>query len=195
MLDALVGYRAKGRIGFTPPGHKQARGTDPAVREVLGDVVFHGDVPTERSRGAPLHAFALRPYRVLRVAGGGDPRREHPEPCARRTREQGQARDDCGAAAAAQDDGARGTGERERLCRTQQGAGPAPAVGLGDRTETTLRRLHDHGVRERGESGEGMATATYGWKYEGEMLTFSKVDDKCPGRSSGLTAGPWKRKK
>jgi len=44
-------------------------------------------------------------------------------------------------------------------------------------------------------TGEGMATATYGWKYEGEALTLSKVEDKCSGRSAGLTAGPWKRKK
>ena len=44
-------------------------------------------------------------------------------------------------------------------------------------------------------TGEGMETGTYGWKYEGEMLTLSKVEDKCPGRSAGLTAGPWKRKK
>jgi hypothetical protein len=44
-------------------------------------------------------------------------------------------------------------------------------------------------------TGEGMETATYAWKYEGEMLTFSKVKDECPGRSAGLTAGPWKRKK
>jgi len=43
--------------------------------------------------------------------------------------------------------------------------------------------------------GEGIATATYGWKYEGEALTLSKVEDKCTGRSAGLTAGPWKRKK
>jgi hypothetical protein len=43
--------------------------------------------------------------------------------------------------------------------------------------------------------GEGMATATYGWKVEGETLTLSKVEDKCTGRSAGLTAGPWKRKK
>jgi hypothetical protein len=42
---------------------------------------------------------------------------------------------------------------------------------------------------------EGMATATYEWKYEGESLTLSKVEDKCEGRSAGLTAGPWKRKK
>ena len=44
-------------------------------------------------------------------------------------------------------------------------------------------------------TGEGMETATYGWKYEGEMLTLSKVKDECSGRSAGLTAGPWKRKK
>lgn len=44
-------------------------------------------------------------------------------------------------------------------------------------------------------TGEEMATATYGWKYEGESLTLSKVEDKCEGRSAGLTAGPWKRKK
>jgi hypothetical protein len=43
--------------------------------------------------------------------------------------------------------------------------------------------------------GEGMEMATYTWKYEGEMLTLIKVEDKCTGRSSGLTAGPWKRKK
>ena len=43
--------------------------------------------------------------------------------------------------------------------------------------------------------GEGMAAATYGWKYEGEMLTLTKVEDNCAGRSAGLTSGPWKRKK
>jgi hypothetical protein len=44
-------------------------------------------------------------------------------------------------------------------------------------------------------TGDGMAMATYAWKYEGEMMTLSKVEDKCEGRSAGLTAGPWKRKK
>ncbi|RPF30684.1 aminotransferase class I/II-fold pyridoxal phosphate-dependent enzyme [Streptomyces sp. TLI_185] len=44
VLEALVEYRRRGRLGFTPPGHKQARGADPAVREVLGDAVFLGDV-------------------------------------------------------------------------------------------------------------------------------------------------------
>ncbi|WP_446047061.1 aminotransferase class I/II-fold pyridoxal phosphate-dependent enzyme [Streptomyces olivaceus] len=44
VLEALAAYGREGRLAFTPPGHKQARGADPAVREVLGDAVFHGDV-------------------------------------------------------------------------------------------------------------------------------------------------------
>lgn len=44
ILEALAEYHRRGRLGFTPPGHKQARGADPAVREVLGDAVFLGDV-------------------------------------------------------------------------------------------------------------------------------------------------------
>ncbi|KKD02885.1 aminotransferase class I/II-fold pyridoxal phosphate-dependent enzyme [Streptomyces sp. WM6386] len=44
VLEALDGYHREGRLSFTPPGHKQARGADPAVREVLGDAVFLGDV-------------------------------------------------------------------------------------------------------------------------------------------------------
>ncbi|MFH8399964.1 hypothetical protein ACH4E9_21340 [Streptomyces anulatus] len=44
VLDALAAYHGRGELGFTPPGHKQARGADPAVRAVLGDAVFLGDV-------------------------------------------------------------------------------------------------------------------------------------------------------
>ncbi len=44
VLEALEDYHRKGRLGFSPPGHKQARGADPAVRAVLGDAVFLGDV-------------------------------------------------------------------------------------------------------------------------------------------------------
>ncbi|MDQ3253413.1 MAG: hypothetical protein M3R15_05825 [Acidobacteriota bacterium] len=42
---------------------------------------------------------------------------------------------------------------------------------------------------------EGHETGTYGWKYEGEALTLSKVEDKCEGRAAAMTARPWKRKK
>ncbi|MEV0259902.1 ornithine decarboxylase [Streptomyces sp. NPDC050617] len=44
VLDALVRYRESKELPFTPPGHKQARGADPRVREVLGDAVFYGDL-------------------------------------------------------------------------------------------------------------------------------------------------------
>ncbi|MBT2207430.1 aminotransferase class I/II-fold pyridoxal phosphate-dependent enzyme [Actinomadura sp. NEAU-AAG7] len=44
VLDALAAYHREGQVPFTPPGHKQARGADPRVREVLGDGVFLSDV-------------------------------------------------------------------------------------------------------------------------------------------------------
>ncbi|MFI0900466.1 aminotransferase class I/II-fold pyridoxal phosphate-dependent enzyme [Streptomyces sp. NPDC020983] len=44
VLDALAAYHAEGQLPFTPPGHKQGRGADPRVREVLGDAVFAADV-------------------------------------------------------------------------------------------------------------------------------------------------------
>lgn len=45
VLEALVEYHRQGRLAFSPPGHKQARGADPDVRAVLGDALFLGDVP------------------------------------------------------------------------------------------------------------------------------------------------------
>ncbi|AYC43633.1 Arginine decarboxylase [Streptomyces griseorubiginosus] len=44
VLQALADFHRQGQVAFAPPGHKQARGADPAVREVLGDAVFLGDV-------------------------------------------------------------------------------------------------------------------------------------------------------
>ncbi|MFJ7905039.1 aminotransferase class I/II-fold pyridoxal phosphate-dependent enzyme [Streptomyces sp. NPDC096198] len=44
VLDALARYHDADQLGFTPPGHKQARGADPRARAVLGDAVFFGDV-------------------------------------------------------------------------------------------------------------------------------------------------------
>ena len=64
--------------------------------------------------------------------------------------------------------------------------------------EYTVKGEHLMLTDKRGRfacTGEGTDTATYAWKFERETLTLSKVEDKCPGRSSGLTAGPWKRKK
>lgn len=44
LLDALVDYRKNNRYGFTPPGHRQGRGTDDRVLAVLGHQPFHDDV-------------------------------------------------------------------------------------------------------------------------------------------------------
>ncbi|WP_199548890.1 aminotransferase class I/II-fold pyridoxal phosphate-dependent enzyme [Streptomyces sp. N35] len=44
VLQALAAYRDHHELGFTPPGHKQARGADPEARAVLGDAVYLGDV-------------------------------------------------------------------------------------------------------------------------------------------------------
>jgi len=44
VLDALAAYHRRGEYPFTPPGHKQGRGADPRVREVLGEGVFTSDL-------------------------------------------------------------------------------------------------------------------------------------------------------
>ncbi|WP_225828708.1 aminotransferase class I/II-fold pyridoxal phosphate-dependent enzyme [Streptomyces naphthomycinicus] len=47
VLDALTRYRQADELGFSPPGHKRARGADPRARAVLGDAVYLGDVLAE----------------------------------------------------------------------------------------------------------------------------------------------------
>ncbi|MFE0631199.1 aminotransferase class I/II-fold pyridoxal phosphate-dependent enzyme [Streptomyces sp. NPDC058864] len=44
VLEALAAYHATGQTPFTPPGHKQGRGTDPRVLEALGESVFRCDI-------------------------------------------------------------------------------------------------------------------------------------------------------
>ncbi|GAA4552241.1 aminotransferase class I/II-fold pyridoxal phosphate-dependent enzyme [Amycolatopsis samaneae] len=44
VLDALRDYRDQGIVPFTAPGHKQGRGVDPRVLDVLGRGVFDSDV-------------------------------------------------------------------------------------------------------------------------------------------------------
>ncbi|MER6474310.1 aminotransferase class I/II-fold pyridoxal phosphate-dependent enzyme [Streptomyces collinus] len=46
VLDALQEFRRRGDVVFGPPGHKQGRGTDPRVADVLGMDVFRSDVLT-----------------------------------------------------------------------------------------------------------------------------------------------------
>ncbi|MGW4895971.1 aminotransferase class I/II-fold pyridoxal phosphate-dependent enzyme [Kitasatospora sp. NPDC004240] len=45
VLEALADHQEEGRLAYTPPGHKQGRGTDPRVRSVLGGRLFEADVP------------------------------------------------------------------------------------------------------------------------------------------------------
>jgi arginine decarboxylase len=44
VLEALAEFRRRGDVVYGPPGHKQGRGTDPRVRELLGDDLFRADV-------------------------------------------------------------------------------------------------------------------------------------------------------
>src|SRR4051812_30570873 len=44
ILDTLVKYRERGDVSFGPPGHRQGRGVDPRVLEILGIDVFRTDV-------------------------------------------------------------------------------------------------------------------------------------------------------
>lgn len=44
LLEALARYHELDRYGFTPPGHRQGRGVDPRVGEVMGLEPFRDDV-------------------------------------------------------------------------------------------------------------------------------------------------------
>ncbi|MDQ2627649.1 MAG: ornithine decarboxylase [Actinomycetota bacterium] len=44
VLEALADYHRKDRYGFSPPGHRQGRGADQSVRDVLGADLFRADV-------------------------------------------------------------------------------------------------------------------------------------------------------
>ncbi|UUL77491.1 hypothetical protein NG819_08555 [Pseudarthrobacter sp. Fe7] len=44
LLDALDRYHRLDRYGFTPPAHRQGRGADPRVRDILGADTFRADV-------------------------------------------------------------------------------------------------------------------------------------------------------
>ncbi|RPE36631.1 aminotransferase class I/II-fold pyridoxal phosphate-dependent enzyme [Kitasatospora cineracea] len=66
VLEALAAFHANPLTAFTPPGHKQGRGADPRVLEVLGADVFRSDVLASGglddrtdSRGILPHAQAL----------------------------------------------------------------------------------------------------------------------------------------
>src|SRR3954467_9705440 len=45
-IEALQGFRERGDVVYGPPGHKQGRGADPRVVDVVGAGVFESDVLT-----------------------------------------------------------------------------------------------------------------------------------------------------
>ena len=66
VLAALGDYQRRGDIPFSPPGHKQARGADKRVVDVLGAAVFSSDMVAtaglddrQSSRGIVEHAQEL----------------------------------------------------------------------------------------------------------------------------------------
>ncbi|MFI7120785.1 aminotransferase class I/II-fold pyridoxal phosphate-dependent enzyme [Amycolatopsis sp. NPDC049868] len=46
VLEAIEAYRGAGGLAFTPPGHKQGRGADPRVLDLLGHDAFASDLLT-----------------------------------------------------------------------------------------------------------------------------------------------------
>jgi arginine decarboxylase len=44
VLEALQEFRRRGDVVYGPPGHKQGRGADPRVLEIVGEGVFASDV-------------------------------------------------------------------------------------------------------------------------------------------------------
>jgi arginine/lysine/ornithine decarboxylase len=44
VLEALRRHRARGIVPFNPPGHRQGRGVDPRVLDVVGEAVFAADI-------------------------------------------------------------------------------------------------------------------------------------------------------
>lgn len=44
LLQALADYHRNGRYGFSPPGHRQGRGADERVLNVLGRELFRADL-------------------------------------------------------------------------------------------------------------------------------------------------------
>ncbi|PJE09162.1 MAG: ornithine decarboxylase [Mycobacterium sp.] len=74
LLDALRDYHQRDRYGFTPPGHRQGRGADPRVLEVLGrepfldDILASNGLDDRQSRGK----FLARAEELMADAVGAD---------------------------------------------------------------------------------------------------------------------------
>ncbi|NKW35321.1 hypothetical protein GS942_26245, partial [Rhodococcus hoagii] len=75
LLEALQEYHRLDRYGFSPPGHRQGRGADARVRDVLGDEPFRADVLafSEASTIAcRRRAICRTPEKLMAEAVGAD---------------------------------------------------------------------------------------------------------------------------
>jgi arginine/lysine/ornithine decarboxylase len=74
ILDALLAYRERGDISFTPPGHKQGRGIDDRVAAVLGRDLFAADVMTMNGLDDRLQTNGIlqRAQRLMAEAVGAE---------------------------------------------------------------------------------------------------------------------------
>ncbi|WP_229402661.1 hypothetical protein [Micromonospora okii] len=61
ILEALVAYRERGDINFTPPGHRQGPGVDERVLDILGRDLFAADVMTMNGLDDRLQTGELLP--------------------------------------------------------------------------------------------------------------------------------------
>jgi arginine/lysine/ornithine decarboxylase len=74
LVDALADYHRRGRYGFTPPGHRQGRGTDPRVLEVMGRDAFRDDVLASSGLDdrSSSHGYLSRAEELMADAVGAD---------------------------------------------------------------------------------------------------------------------------
>lgn len=74
LLTGLAEYRQRGRYGFSPPGHRQGRGVDRRVIDVLGSDPFRDDLLATGGLDDRLssHGYLAKAERLMAEAVGAD---------------------------------------------------------------------------------------------------------------------------
>jgi arginine decarboxylase len=74
LVEALADYHRKDRYGFSPPGHRQARGVDRAVLDVLGAEPFRDDVLATAGLDdrSASHGYLSKAEQLMAEAVGAD---------------------------------------------------------------------------------------------------------------------------
>jgi len=73
ILDAVAAYQRRGELSFTPPGHKQGRGVDRRVLDLLGGSLFAADVlATELDGRHEVGASLEHAEKLMAEAVGAD---------------------------------------------------------------------------------------------------------------------------